>query len=175
MVYNCSSVVERCSEYQSPIKNDKGRELLLIRPRIYVVEHSSLNDYQKLPLDNLGFPGSFLIHDAPEVHNPPKGHQRSEAVYLLDFYQGDDRILVPHLPPHSLSSRHYHKPPIIEYYWLLKGEAYLEERPVTIEGISIHPGEIHQVTTKESGVLLLILMTKARLVPEENQHIYHQT
>lgn len=143
-----------------------------VKPQIFVAERYPSDGRKAFSLENFGFPGHYLVHNAPDVYIPPVRHQNSDALYFIDYYEGNNRILVSHLPPHSHSSRHYHNPPIIEYYWLLKGELYLGERPVTPVGLVIYPGKIHQIETKEEGALLLILMENARSVPQDSQHLY---
>lgn len=145
---------------------------VVTRPAIYVPEDFPFDGRQVLPLDDLGFPGLVLTHNVSEVHIPPIGHERSQARYLIDYYHGINRVLVSHLGPNSHSSRHYHKPPITEYYWLLAGEAHVGERLIPKEGLAINPGEVHQVITGQSDSLLLIFMVNARLVREDRQHVY---
>ncbi|MDP3998545.1 MAG: hypothetical protein Q8P89_02925 [bacterium] len=147
-------------------------QLVVARPAIYVAEEYLANGCKRLPLESLGFPGFVLVHDALEMHDPPKGHENSQAVYLADYYNGSDRILVSFLRPNSQSSRHYHSPPITEFYWLLAGEAKVGEKLIPKGGFVINPEEVHQVTTEGNGALLLISMTNAGLVPEDKQHIY---
>lgn len=149
-------------------------ELAGIRPDISIslTRNYSPDGHKILSLDKVGFPGLILAHNTSIVHDPPRGHENSQAVYIIDCYKGNDRILVSSLRPNSQSSRHYHTPPITEIYWLLAGEAQVGERLIHERGFVINPGEVHQVTTQENGALLLILMKNAALVPEKKQHLY---
>lgn len=154
------------------VENKSESGLAEVKPQIFVVERYPPDGHKAFSLENFGLPGHYLVHNAPEVHIPPVRHRNSDALYFIDYYEGNNRILVSRLPPHSHSSRHYHNPPITEYYWLLKGELYLGEKPVTPVGLVIYPDQIHQIETREEAALLLILMENARLVPQDRQHIY---
>lgn len=108
----------------------------------------------------------------PQIFLPPDRHEGSKARYLLDFYRGDDRILVPVMGPWKKTSRHSHIEPITEEYEVLKGELSLNGTLIPPEGLIVPPGVLHQVETRDQYALTLIIMRDARLVPESQQHVH---
>lgn len=116
--------------------------------------------------------------DLPEeqVFCEPHPHLNSDAIYIADFYTGNDRVLVSYLRPNSHTSPHHHEKPIIEEYYSCAGLLYLNGEQVPPEGLIIWPSgrrrkSRHQATTGENGALTVIRMKNARLVPPERQHI----
>ena len=106
----------------------------------------------------------------PQLLLPPDRHERSRARYLFDFYQENDRILVPIMGPHKRTTRHFHIEPIWETYEVLRGELYIDGIPIPSEGLTIPPEVFHQAETRERYALTLIVMRDARLVPQDQQH-----
>lgn len=122
------------------------------------------------------YPDFVLVHKAPVVHNPPLRHEGSDARYLIDYYEGDDRIMVSHLPPNSRTSLHHHPDspvPLVETYFCLAGSFLLRDEELSIKpkGHIVLPRRFHQVTTKDEAALILIVMKDARFYPEDQQHL----
>ncbi|MBI4092102.1 MAG: hypothetical protein HY427_02775 [Candidatus Levybacteria bacterium] len=106
----------------------------------------------------------------PQLFLPPQRHKGSDALYLYDFYQENDRILVPIMWPYKRTTQHFHIEPIFETYEVLRGELYLNGVLIPPGGQRVHPGEFHQTETRGRHALTLIVMKDARLVPEAQQH-----
>jgi len=106
----------------------------------------------------------------PSLSLPPQRHERSEARYLFDFYQGKDRILVPIMWPYKRTSLHFHIDPIWETYEVLRGELYLNGTLIPPGGLTVPPGLLHQTETRGQHALTLIVMKDASSVPEAQQH-----
>lgn len=151
-------------------------------PKIRAINHRGAEEYLKLlgnghrayELSHLFvFPDLVLVHNAPKIHYPPLTHENSEACYLADFYDRDNRVLLSYLLPFSRSSLHSHKEPIKEWYYLLFGKVYLTVNGKTTEpqGLVLIPEERHWVFTLNQPALLLIVMENAKFVPEDKQHL----
>lgn len=124
----------------------------------------------------LGILGRLNFFDTPIPHDG------SQAVYLVEQFEGDDLILVPVLQKGMKTSQHHHVEPMRkESYFHIAGESVVhvgtEENPQPLN--DIHPvreiplGLIHQVRAPNGPTLTLIIMEKARLVPPGQLHIKH--
>lgn len=121
--------------------------------------------------------------DSLPLHNPPKTHIHSDALYHLDKHIiGDDMIFSSTIPPHSTTSEHYHPATpnhtIRELYVLLRGglEVVVGGKVVCLNHkqreLIIEPGIIHQGRTNSRSALILIIMYNGALIPEDQLHIH---
>lgn len=117
------------------------------------------------------------------LHNPPKTHPHSDALYHLDKHIiGKDMIFSSTIPPHSTTSQHHHPHipghPIRELYVLLKGEleVMVGGKPIFLNEeqreLVIEPGVVHQGRTNSKAALILIVMYNGALIPEDQLHIH---
>ena len=107
----------------------------------------------------------------PQLFLPPQRHKGSDALYLYDFYQENDRILVSIMEAHKRASLHFHRKPIWETYEVLTGELYLNGILIPPEGLTVPPGLPHQAETKGQHALTLIVMRDARLILQDQHHV----
>lgn len=105
-------------------------------------------------------------------------HNGSQAVYIVEQFVGDDWILVSVLEPYMKTSKHHHKAPMVkEKYLHIAGESFVavDENVIALNEknshIEVSLNVNHQVTTRKSPALTLIVMENARLVPPGRLHI----
>lgn len=165
-------------------RRPQPEQIEIAHPAIYVVETFRLYNvnfrdcqyYTVFNLDQLNLPylknGLVILNfEGLDFHCPPKPHTGSEALYFIDTYKGNDRILVSILPPWSKTSNHTHREPINERYFIEYGTLDIEDRSFKAKSSHIvRPGERHQVRTEDQPAILIINMKNARLVPEHQQH-----
>ena len=121
---------------------------------------------------------AFGLSDEIQFFDEPMPHVGSQALYLAQQFMGDHLVLVPVLRPHMRTSKHHHEIPMFnEVYSHVAGESFIdagEKRFVLNKDqdlIEVPLNVSHQVTTKESPSLTLIIMRNARLVPSGRLHI----
>lgn len=119
----------------------------------------------------------------PTIHVPPLPHRGSDALYLAEYYYGNDMVFLSVLPPHSETSSHHHEDPMYEEYHPLSGAGYLRNshhkddggKLVPMSGERVGPFLEHQLVTRGEGAIMLILLRNARLVSRDRHHIYSGT
>lgn len=118
------------------------------------------------------------ICDRLVFFDPPKPHEGSQAVYVVEQFVGNDLILVAVLRPNMRTSKHRHEEPMLkERYLHIAGESFVsvngdisalnQER----DSIEVPLNVSHQVHTNGKPSLTLIVMENARLVPQGRLHI----
>lgn len=109
------------------------------------------------------------------VFEVPKPHIGSQAVYFADYYIGDEkehRVLISFLRTHAKSSEHYHREPLVEEYYPLAGQLYLNGEPIPPKGLIVAPNTTHRASTRDIKAITLIVMRNAGRFPENEQHVH---
>lgn len=132
-------------------------------------------DYRRLVADTLS---RVLLSDshALSFFDSPKRHRGSQALYLAEEMVGKDMIFVSYLGPNGKTTAHKHQEPIREKYFQLAGSSHLRlgnDFHKLREGSFLTvPSDIpHQLTTRNSSSLVLIVMENAISVPRDRLHI----
>lgn len=126
----------------------------------------------------------FKLPSDLEAHNPPKGHESSSWVYLVNgaIYDGKHRLFIGIGSGESSIHSHpknYQGYAITEHYRVKRGEVlvHVQRNGVLFEvhyragdAFVIHPGEYHQATALTPGTVTAIYMENGGLVPEEFLH-----
>lgn len=140
------------------------------------------NDPEGIILTLLRDVGLVDEEKVPTIHIPPLPHRGSEALYLAEYYYGNDKVFVSFLLPYSETSSHFHEDPMFEWYFPISGGLYLrnsshdndEGKLVVMRGTRVGPYFNHQAVTKEQTAITLIVLRNALLVPESRHHISTQ-
>lgn len=99
----------------------------------------------------------------------------SDSQYFLETVIGEDGVLASYLPPFSRTSEHEHEA-IREKYKQIAGQSIVNvgNEKVNLrsgmESIEVPLNTEHQVLTGEEPAFILIIMSKAGLVPRDQWH-----
>ncbi len=133
-------------------------------------------DYKRVVSRILGELKLLQADDTLDFFDKPRGHEGSQALYLLEEMVGKDMILVSYLGPNGKTTLHKHQEPIKEKYFQLAGSSHLrldEDFHELRKGsfLTVPSNVPHQLTTKDNSSLVLIVMENAISVPRDKLHI----
>ena len=183
------SAETKADYYRSPDKSNTEGLLILLQRDIrivpnnsYLVTHGNTFGSQVIPTgilpegQKLVASNEFTVHNPPIFHYDSEGNKISDSGYRINKHptpDGKHIIFLAELGVKAKTSSHSHPthPPVIEHYFLLYGNAFINGDPMNKRHV-VHPGDEHQITTgDDSPALLLIFMENGGLVPEDMLHI----
>ncbi len=118
-----------------------------------------------------------ILHSDDFIYNPEESHSPgSKAIYLAKGphkRNSKEGFLIQLLPPHSITSRHFHQKET-EIYFNLEGTCFLsvEDKEIILNQTtySVKPLQIHQLRTKKHPALNLLWIKGSSV--EELKHFY---
>ena len=131
-------------------------------------------DYKRLVADTLS--RVLLDSRALSFFASPKEHKGSQALYLAEEMVGEDMVFVSYLCPNGKTTIHKHQEPVMEKYFQLAGSSYLrlgsDLHELVVDSVLTVPSDVpHQLTTRDSPSLVLIVMENAISVPRDKLHV----
>lgn len=116
-------------------------------------------------------PGWIICPESYEINNPPNPHLGSDAKYYIDglLTPDGDALFLYTMDSNKKTSKHIHDEPMSEDYFLLHGKGFMDNK--VMERYMYAPTHSnHQITTRDSKVLVMALLRNAAGVPKEEWH-----
>lgn len=151
-------------------------------PGIFGVDVRLLTQEELIRLGILPKGSELIFLNDPIVHtykdiddNGNIIETKSDGQYFLETVIGEDGVLASYLPPYSMTSEHEHEA-IKEKYKQIAGQSFVNvgNEKVNLNSdmgyIEVPLNTEHQVLTEEKPSFILIVMSKAGLVPRDQWH-----
>lgn len=147
---------------------------------IFGVDVKSLTKGKLVELGILAEGSELDFLDPPNIHRYEINNVvvESDAQYFVEKMVGQHEIKVSYMPEGKKASKHSHKPPMVEEYYVVAGEADLRMGDGTIHlneynrFIQVPSYVEHQLTTNSHPFFVLIVMRNSALLSLEQRHVF---